>query len=86
VKVAFPLGESRLLLVPAQAVIHRSELTAVYVEEKDGHITLRQIRAGQERGDDMIEVLAGLDEGETVVLDPVQAGLALKERQAMHGE
>lgn len=86
VKVAFPLGESRLLLVPAQAVVHRSELTAVYVEEKDGRITLRQIRAGQERGDNMIEVLAGLDEGETVVLDPVQAGLALKERQAMHGQ
>lgn len=86
VKVYFATGESRRLLLPARAVIHRSELTAVYVSEKDGRISLRQIRTGQERGDDMIEVLAGLDEGETVVLDPVQAGLALKERQALHGE
>jgi len=84
VKVAFTTGESRRLLVPARAVIHRSELTAIYVAAKDGRIDLRQIRIGQMRGDDLIEVLAGLDEGETVLLDPVQAGLTLKERQADH--
>ena len=84
VKVAFATGESRRLLVPARAVFHRSELTAVYVKAKDGRIDLRQVRIGQMRGEDMLEVLAGLDEGETVILDPVQAGLALKERQADH--
>jgi RND family efflux transporter MFP subunit len=84
VKVAFISGESRRLLVPVRAVIHRSELTAVYVAEKDGRISLHQIRIGPMRGDGLIEVLAGLDEGESVVLDPVQAGLALKERQADH--
>jgi hypothetical protein len=82
--VDFISGESRRLLVPVRAVIHRSELTAVYVAEKDGRISLRQIRIGPMRGDEMIEVLAGLEEGESVVLDPVQAGLALKERQADH--
>lgn len=86
VKVAFPLGEARRLLVPSRAVVHRSELTAVYIAEKDGRISLRQIRTGLAHGDDMIDVLAGLDEGESVVLDPVRAGLALKERQALHGE
>jgi multidrug efflux pump subunit AcrA (membrane-fusion protein) len=86
VKVAFKTGESRRLLVPARAIIHRSELTAVYVVEKDGRIELRQIRAGQVFDGDMIEVLSGLGEGEAVALDPVQAGLALKERQALHGE
>lgn len=86
VKVAFVTGESRHLLVPRQAVVHRSELTAVYVAEKDGGISLRQVRTGRERGNDMIEVLSGLEAGENVVLDPVQAGLALKERQAAHGE
>jgi len=86
VKVAFKTGESRRLLVPVRAVIHRSELTAVYVAEKDGRISLRQIRAGQVYDDDMIEVLAGLGEGEAVALDPVQAGLVLKERRALHGE
>jgi membrane fusion protein, multidrug efflux system len=86
VKVAFITGESRHLLVPRLAVTHRSELTAVYVIDKDGGISLRQVRTGQERSDDMIEVLSGLQEGDNVVLDPVQAGLALKERQAAHGE
>jgi RND family efflux transporter MFP subunit len=84
VKVAFFSGESRRLLVPSRAVIHRSELTAAYVAEKDGRISLRQIRIGPRRGVGMVEVLSGLEEGESVVLDPVQAGLALKERQADH--
>ena len=86
VKVAFFTGESRHLSVPRRAVIHRSELTAVYVAGKDGVISLRQIRTGQVRDGDMIDVLAGLEEGEKIVLDPVEAGLALKERQAAHGE
>lgn len=86
VKVSFITGESRQLLVPRQAVVHRSELSAVYVAGKDGAISLRQVRIGQPRGKDMIEVLSGLEEGENVVLDPVQAGLVLKERQAAHGQ
>lgn len=86
VKVAFSTGESRHLSIPRRAVIHRSELTAVYVVNKDGIISLRQIRTGQARDGDMIDVLAGLEEGEKIVLDPVEAGLALKERQAAHGE
>lgn len=83
VKVAFAAAETRALLVPARAVIQRSELTAVYVQAPDGRIVLRQVRAGATRGE-QIEVLAGLSEGEAVVLDPVQAGLALKARQADH--
>jgi RND family efflux transporter MFP subunit len=86
VKVAFVTGESRQLLVPQRAVIHRSELTALYVVGQDGAVTLRQVRVGRPYGDDMIEVLAGLEEGEKVVLNPVEGGLALKERQALHGE
>lgn len=86
VKVAFMTGESRRLVVPRQAVVHRSELTAVYVTDAGGTISLRQVRVGRERDNDTIEVLAGLEEGEKVVLDPVEAGLALKEGQAAHGE
>jgi hypothetical protein len=86
VKVAFDVGETRQLLVPRRAVIHRSELTAVYVVGGDGAVGLRQVRVGQTRSNDMIEVLAGLEEGENVVLDPVAGGLALKERQALHGQ
>jgi len=86
VKVTFVTGETRRLLIPRLAVVHRSELTAVYVTDASGTISLRQVRVGRVYGDKLIEVLSGLQEGENVVLDPVEAGLALKEGRAAHGE
>ncbi len=77
VKVEFAVGRDHRLLVPQRAVIHRSEVTAVYVLYEDGRAALRQIRTGRISGD-RIEVLAGLEEGEQVALDPIQAGVYLK--------
>lgn len=79
VKAGFIVGETRRLLVPEQAVVRRSELSAVYVAGEE-HVILRQVRLGRRYGDD-VEVLAGLDEGELVALDPVAAGIYVKERQ-----
>jgi RND family efflux transporter MFP subunit len=79
VKVGFVVGETRRLLVPARAVIQRSELAGAYVVREDA-VMLRQLRLGRRYGDS-IEVLAGLAEGEVVALDPVQAGIYLKEQQ-----
>ncbi len=59
-------------LVPAIAVIKRSELMAVYVVDKQGHPQLRQVRLGRPQGDN-IEVFAGLQAGELVALDPIAA-------------
>jgi len=81
VKVGFVVGESRRLLVPAEAVVRRSELSAVYVVD-EGRTALRQVRLGRTYGED-VEVLAGLDEGELVALDPVAAGIYIKERQGL---
>ncbi len=78
VKVGFVVGETRRLLVPRSAVVRRSELSAVYVA-KGEHVTLRQVRLGRSYGDS-IEVLAGLVEGESVAVDPVAAGIFLKEQ------
>ncbi len=78
VKVGFVVGETRRLLIPANSVVRRSELSAVYVAT-EGRVTLRQVRLGRRYGD-MIEVLAGLVEGETVARDPVSAGIYLKDR------
>ena len=61
----------RRLLVPAQAVVRRSELEAVYVL-KDSRAQLRQVRLGKPVGND-IEILAGLEGNERVALDPVAA-------------
>lgn len=80
VKVAFAVGEDRPLLVPAQAVVYRSEVTGVYVVDAKGRIALRQLRLGEERRAGMMEVLAGLEEGERVALDPVRAVFMLKRR------
>lgn len=57
--------------IAARAVVRRSELTAVYVV-KEGHALLRQVRLGRPLGD-RIEVLAGLEGGERVALDPLAA-------------
>ena len=70
-KVLVPIGRSQKLVVPAAAVIRRSELTAVYVLT-DGARQLRQVRIGSRVGDDTVEVLAGLSAGERVALDPLR--------------
>ena len=73
-RAAFPLkgsGDARLL-VPARAVVRRTELTAVYVLPPKGAAQLRQVRLGKTQGDE-IEVLSGVRGGELVAVDPVAA-------------
>lgn len=75
VKVAFAGGDSTRLLVPANALLGHSEIHAVYVVD-EANVRLRQLRLGRVDGD-MVEVLAGLREGEQVAADPVAAGVYL---------
>jgi RND family efflux transporter MFP subunit len=77
IKTGFVIGEKRELVIPEEAVVYRSEVTGVYVLNGDGHLHFRQIRVGRAL-DDVLVVLAGLDEGERVALDPIAAGAALK--------
>ena len=81
VKAAFAIGEAERLLVPARAVLRRSEVTALYVVKGDG-IRLRQVRTGQ-RFDDRVEILSGLVAGETVAVDPVLAGMVAKQERSV---
>ncbi|MDO9598541.1 MAG: efflux RND transporter periplasmic adaptor subunit [Azoarcus sp.] len=79
-RVHFVSAERSRLVVPAAAVVRRGELTAVYVADDKGGFSLRQLRLGEALGDGAgaeggIEVLAGLRGGETIALDPVQAGI-----------
>jgi RND family efflux transporter MFP subunit len=78
VKVGFIVGETKRLLIPQDAVVRRSELSAVYVVDGDA-VALRQVRLGRRYGD-AVEVLAGLAEGERVAMDPVRAGIWVKEQ------
>jgi RND family efflux transporter MFP subunit len=77
VKVRFRTGEEEALLVPEEAVVQRSELTAVYVIGGDGAPRLRQVRLGRQLPDGMRVIRAGLEAGETVVTDPDRARLTL---------
>ncbi|HEX6828973.1 MAG TPA: efflux RND transporter periplasmic adaptor subunit [Burkholderiales bacterium] len=71
----FVVGRAEKLLVPASAVLRRSELTAVYVVDAQGAPKLRQVRAGERVGDGEVEILAGLSPGEKVALEPLKAGM-----------
>lgn len=84
VKTGFVIGEREELVVPTEAVVRRSELTAVYVVDEGGDISLRQVRLGRAL-DDAVVVLAGLEAGERVALDPVAAAQALKARHLAAG-
>lgn len=65
-------GNGIRLLIPAKAVIKRTELYAVYVADADGRFRLRQVRLGKVVGS-KVEILAGLRAGELVALDPLAA-------------
>lgn len=78
VKAGFPLEQARRLLIDRRALVQRSELTAVYLLTEEGRIQFRQIRVGESVGE-QVEVLAGLEAGEQVMLNPQQAVAALKQ-------
>lgn len=78
VRAHFVVGKVNKLMLSASAVLHRSEVVAVYVVDEKGGVKLRQVRLGETSIDGGIEVLAGLNPGEKVALDPVKAGLESK--------
>lgn len=79
VKAGFVVDERKQLLVPSSAIVNRVEVEALYVVGADGEISMRQIRTGRVYAD-KTAVLAGVDEGEEIALDPLRAGALLKER------
>lgn len=78
VKVGFVRDERMAMLLPPQAVVQRSELTAVYVLDDRNWPVLRYVRLGSPTADGRVPVLAGLTENERIALDPVAAAQLLK--------
>jgi hypothetical protein len=60
------------LALPSGAVIRRGQLTLVFVASAEGIARLRTVRAG-ETLDGRVEVLAGVAEGEEVVVNPPES-------------
>ena len=75
VRAHFVVGKANRLVIPVSAVLHRSEVVAVYVVDAKGGVQLRQVRLGEATVDGAVEVLAGLSPGEKVALDPIKAGM-----------
>ncbi len=57
----------QILLIPQSAVMHFGQLEAVKIVE-NGHVYSRHIRTGKQYGD-KVEVLSGLREGETILIN-----------------
>ena len=64
------------VFVPVSAVVQRAEVTAVYVMGEGQRPQLRQVRLGPVQGA-QVEVLAGLDAGESLITDPRAATRAV---------
>lgn len=79
VKIAFNVGEAQRFLIPESALVQRSEVSGVYVVAEN-RASLRQIRLGH-RFDNRVEVLAGLQAGDKVALDPNAAALSIAATQ-----
>ncbi len=74
-RVHFVIGQEQRLVVPQSSVLQRGELNAVYVIKAKQKPQLRQIRVGKKLANGWIEVLAGVEAGETIALEAIAAGL-----------
>ena len=76
-KVEFLVGKRSSLVIPEAAIAHRSEVSGVYVKQKEA-IRFRYIQLGNKHQDQQREVLSGLSVGDVVLLDPVKAVAIIK--------
>jgi multidrug efflux pump subunit AcrA (membrane-fusion protein) len=68
-------GSAASLTVPLSSVVHRAEMTGLYVLDPAGKAVLRQVRLGRAEGG-RVEILSGLAAGERVLADPQAAARA----------
>lgn len=67
VRIAVPVRDYEALIIPSAALVTRGQLQMVFVNEKN-IAKLRLVRTGREHADG-IEILAGLDGTETLVVE-----------------
>ncbi len=73
----FKRGERPSLLIPQSSIVERGQLQGVYVVDTNRIASLRYITLGRPSGQ-QVEVLAGLQDGETIVADQTGRDLAGK--------
>jgi multidrug efflux pump subunit AcrA (membrane-fusion protein) len=65
-RLKLPLGTEEAILVPQTAIARIGQLAMVMVVH-EGHIRRRNVQLGRQYGD-QIQILAGLQSGETILL------------------
>ena len=68
-RARFEAEERKALVVPASAIVRRGQLSLVFAVDGGGRARMRAITAGARSGDS-VEVLAGVQAGELVILSP----------------
>jgi RND family efflux transporter MFP subunit len=71
-RASFATGQKQAITVPQHAVIERGQLISVFVVDDSGIARVRLIKTGKTYGD-RVEVLSGLNEGERIVVDRLEA-------------
>jgi multidrug efflux pump subunit AcrA (membrane-fusion protein) len=71
-RARFEADDHQALVVPAASVVRRGQLSLVFIVDGSGRARMRAISAGS-RGGEWIEILAGVQAGERVLLDPPPA-------------
>jgi membrane fusion protein, multidrug efflux system len=66
-RLAVPVGETTSMRVPANAVVQRGQMEIVFAVENQ-HARLHLVKTGRQLKDE-IEILSGLDSGDSVVVD-----------------
>jgi RND family efflux transporter MFP subunit len=74
-RARFARGQRQALLVPAQAVVKRGQLQAVYIVDSEKIAALRYVVLGRPQ-DGQVEVLSGLNPGDRVIAQPGDRDLA----------
>lgn len=80
-RAQFARGERSALLIPRTAVVERGQLQGIYVLDQNKVAGLRYITLGRPSAG-QVEVLAGLQAGETFVADPSNRELSGKKIEA----
>ncbi|SPD72782.1 Secretion protein, HlyD family [uncultured Desulfobacterium sp.] len=68
-KAKIKYGSSNQMILPGSAIIHRGQLTALFIVGGDGVVHFRLIRLGRSY-QDSFEVLTGISDGERYVVKP----------------
>jgi multidrug efflux pump subunit AcrA (membrane-fusion protein) len=68
-RARFTLDDRRALAVPASTIVRRGQLSMVFVVDDANRARMRAITEGERNGD-WVEALAGVQEGEAVIVSP----------------